>query len=109
MVNPRPWAAVGNFDGVHRGHQHLLAETIRAAGEAGAKAGVVVFEPHPRRYFRPEDPPFLITTPETRRRLLEEAGAAFVVELPFDAALVATSPEDFVAEVLRRRLGLGGV
>lgn len=105
----RPWAAVGNFDGVHRGHQFLLGETIKAAREAGAEAGVVVFEPHPRRYFRPLDPPFLITARETRRRLLEDAGAQFVAELPFDADLVSTGPEDFVADVLQRRLGLGGV
>lgn len=109
MINPKRFAAIGNFDGVHRGHQFLLAETIKAAAERGAEAGAVVFEPHPRRYFRPQDPPFLLTTRTRRAELLKAAGAAFVIELPFDAALVATQPEDFVRSVLKTRLGLAGV
>ena len=59
----RPVAAIGNFDGVHRGHQFLLDQTRQLAAMAGAPVGVVVFDPHPRRFFRPSDPPFLLTTP----------------------------------------------
>lgn len=109
VTGERRFAAIGNFDGVHRGHRFLLTETIAAAAAAGCKAGVVVFEPHPRRFFRPDDPPFLLTTRVRRAALLHEAGAQFVVELPFDSALVALSPQDFVREVAKDRLGLSGV
>lgn len=102
-------AAIGNFDGVHRGHQLLLAETVRFARGQGAEPAAVVFEPHPRRFFRPDDPPFLLTRPERRDALLAEAGAAHVLTLAFDAALAALAPEDFVAGVLKGRLGLKGV
>lgn len=109
MVNaPKVFAAIGNFDGVHRGHQFLLAETIKAARAAGAEPAAVVFEPHPRRFFRPDDPPFLLTTRTRRAALLKEAGAAHVFELAFDAALVATSARDFVFSILRDRLRLAG-
>lgn len=103
------YAAIGNFDGVHRGHQFLLSEMIAAADGAGAEPGAIVFEPHPRRFFRPADPPFLLTTRARRAALLAEAGARFVTELPFDAGLVATSPEAFVRGIVKTRLGLAGV
>ncbi|GAB4532030.1 MAG: bifunctional riboflavin kinase/FAD synthetase [Amphiplicatus sp.] len=102
-------AAIGNFDGVHRGHQFLIAETALLAARAGAPAGVVVFDPHPRRFFRPDDPPFLLTAPEKRDALLKEAGAEVVHSVRFDAALAAMSPEEFVRIVLRGDLGLVGV
>ncbi len=102
-------AAIGNFDGVHRGHQHLLARTVAFAGELQGRPGVVVFEPHPRRYFRPDDPPFLLTTPEKRNALLAAHGAQHVISLPFDAALASLDPEAFVRGVLKERLGLAGV
>lgn len=102
-------AAIGNFDGVHRGHQRLVAETAEFARRRGADPAVVVFNPHPRRFFRPGDPPFLLTTPERRDALLREAGAAVVLPLVFDAALAALPPEAFVADVLKARLGLKGV
>ncbi|MBI1365565.1 MAG: bifunctional riboflavin kinase/FAD synthetase [Alphaproteobacteria bacterium] len=102
-------AAIGNFDGVHLGHQRLLAETAALAAEKGAPAGAVVFEPHPRRFFRPDDPPFLLTTPESRDALLKAHGAAHVTPLRFDAALAAMTPEQFVDVVLKGRLGLAGV
>lgn len=102
-------AAVGNFDGVHLGHQHLLARTCAFAERLGARPGAVVFDPHPRRFFRPEDPPFLLTTPARRNALLAEHGAETVMSLPFDGALAGLSPEAFVRDVLKGRLGLAGV
>ncbi len=104
-----PVAAIGNFDGVHLGHQFLLAETRKIAEAAGAPTGAVVFDPHPRRYFRPDDPPFLLTTAADRARLLKAHGAETVMTLTFDSGLAALSPEDFVRKILRERLGLSGV
>ena len=109
MTGRDGFAAIGNFDGVHRGHQMLLARTVEAATAAGVAPGAVVFDPHPRRFFRPDDPPFLLTTPAERDRLLRAHGAARVYSLAFDSALAALEPERFVAEVLARRLGLAGV
>lgn len=102
-------AAIGNFDGVHRGHQQLLAETAVFARSLDHPAGAVVFDPHPRRYFRPGDPPFLLTTPKQRERLLRDNGAGQVMTLTFDASLAALTPEQFVRDVLKQKLGLAGV
>ncbi len=102
-------AAIGNFDGVHRGHRFLLDQTAAFARSIGAAPAAVVFDPHPRRYFRPNDPPFLITTAPARDQLLRAAGAAEVYSLTFDKALSMLSPEDFVRDVLKRKLGLAGV
>ncbi len=102
-------AAIGNFDGVHRGHQHLLAETIAFADSHGARPAALTFDPHPRRFFRPEDPPFLLTGAAMREDLLRRYGAEEVFVLTFDAALAAHSPEAFMVDVLRDRLGLAGV
>ncbi|MEQ8934881.1 MAG: bifunctional riboflavin kinase/FAD synthetase [Amphiplicatus sp.] len=102
-------AAIGSFDGVHRGHQFLIAETAKIARAQNAPVGVVVFDPHPRRFFQPDAPPFLLTTPARRDSLLKEAGADVVYSVTFDAALSAMSPEGFVKDVLKGRLGLSGV
>jgi riboflavin kinase/FMN adenylyltransferase len=109
MVATGAAAAIGNFDGVHRGHQRLLAETIAFARSMNAPSGAVVFDPHPRRYFRPGDPSFLLTTSAQREKLLNAHGAERVMSLAFDASLAAMSPEQFVREILKGRLGLAGV
>lgn len=101
-------AAIGNFDGVHLGHQYLLDETAAFAKECGARAGAVLFEPHPRRYFRPDDPPFLLTTPDLRDELLRAHGAEEIIQLKFDKALASLTPEQFVVGVLKQQLGLAG-
>ncbi len=108
-MNRRYVAAIGNFDGVHRGHRFLLERTIAFARDIGAGPAAVVFDPHPRRFFRPDDPPFLITTPEMRDALLLEAGAAAVLPLTFDRALASLPPEAFVRDVLKGKLHLAGV
>ena len=99
--------ALGNFDGVHLGHQALL----RAAREALPEAplGVVTFEPHPRRFFQPDAPPFRLTTAAERARVLAGLGVDLVAELPFDVRLAAMAPEAFAAEVLADGLGLAHV
>lgn len=110
MVKPNRFiAAIGNFDGVHRGHQHLLAETAAFAQSHDAQPAAVTFDPHPRRFFRPDDPPFLLTAPGMRAELLRQYGAAEVFVLTFDAALSSQSPEAFMADTLKDKLGLAGV
>lgn len=102
-------AAIGNFDGVHVGHQRLMAETVALAQRLGAQPGAVMFDPHPRRFFRPDEPPFLLTTLARREALLREHGAKVVSVIAFDARLSAMSPEAFVGDILKKELGLAGV
>lgn len=101
-------SAIGNFDGVHKGHQALIQTTIALAEKRRARSGAVVFDPHPRRFFRPNDPPFLITTAERRDALLVEAGVFVITRVPFDAKLAALTPEEFVRDVLKARYRLAG-
>ncbi len=110
MVGANPIiAALGNFDGVHLGHQHLLRQTAEFAHAHGAAPGVVLFDPHPRRYFRPDDPPFLLTAPAQRDALLRAAGAQEIYAVTFDRALASMTPEEFVNQVLKDQLGLAGI
>ena len=102
-------AAIGNFDGVHLGHQYLLQETVAFAAEHDAQPGVVLFDPHPHRFFRPEDPPFLLSTPAQRDKRLKAHGAQTIVSLQFNKALAAMTPEAFIRDILINNLGLAGV
>ena len=101
--------ALGNFDGVHRGHQALIAEAARAGGRIGAPTGIITFEPHPRRFFQPEAPPFRLTTAAEKARLLAARGVEHLHELRFDAGFASIPAEDFVERVLAGgdRGGLG--
>jgi riboflavin kinase/FMN adenylyltransferase len=91
---------------VHRGHQAVIREALARARAAGRPGAVVTFEPHPRRFFRPDQPPFLLTRLRTRLRVLAGLGVEIVHLLRFAAALAAVSAEDFVDDVLVRRLDL---
>ncbi|MEM9706519.1 MAG: bifunctional riboflavin kinase/FAD synthetase [Pseudomonadota bacterium] len=102
-------AAIGNFDGVHRGHRALLEAASGHAASLSAPLGVVVFDPHPRRFFRPDDPAFMVMTPHDRDALLRGAGVASVARLPFNDALSQMTPAEFVHDVLAKQLGLRGV
>src|SRR5579875_3730680 len=97
--------ALGNFDGVHRGHRQVIAEAARAAGALGAPLGVVTFEPHPRRWFNPAAQPFRLTTLDQQERVLADLGVERLYILPFDAELAALSDEAFAREVLAEGLG----
>jgi riboflavin kinase / FMN adenylyltransferase len=101
--------AIGNFDGVHLGHQALLAQTQALAKAAGRPWGVVTFEPHPRSFFRPEQPVFRLTPAALKLRLLKALGADFVSVVNFDANLAGLSPEEFVAQELTMKLGASHV
>ncbi|MBN9020841.1 MAG: bifunctional riboflavin kinase/FAD synthetase [Rhizobiales bacterium] len=100
---------IGNFDGVHRGHQALLARTIADAHRIGGPSLVLTFEPNPRTFFRPDEPVFRLTPPRVRARLLSAIGLDGLVIAPFDAALSALSPLDFVQSVLVDRLRVRSV
>lgn len=76
--------AIGNFDGVHRGHRAVLDEALRIAGEIGAPALVLTFEPHPRTFFRPQSPVFRLTPPAQKARLMRQLGFAAMIEKRFD-------------------------
>lgn len=102
-------AVIGNLDGVHRGHQALIGEAKALAGRLGRPLSAVVFEPHPRRVFRPDAPPFLLSPLETKAELLERAGCEDVFALPFVEQLHTMTPEAFVQNVLHEVLGLVGI
>ena len=101
--------AIGVFDGVHRGHQALLARARTIADEQGVPLVAVTFDPHPLAVVRPSAAPLLLTTVDARIGLLRDAGADEVVVLPFDAAMAALSPQDFVERVLVERLHASAV
>ena len=102
---PYPVFTIGNFDGVHAGHQRILELVCRRASEAGGTALVLTFDPHPTRIVAPERAPRLLTPLPIRLELLEKAGAAGVLVLPFTAELSRLTPEQFARQILAERLG----
>lgn len=101
--------ALGNFDGVHRGHQALIAQARLAAEATGRPLAVAVFEPYPREFFRPLDEPFRLTPFEEKAKLIAALGVDFTIVLPFDAALAGMSAQDFVIGVLKDALSVSHV
>lgn len=96
--------AIGNFDGVHRGHRAVLGRTVAIARQADVAALALTFEPHPRTFFRPQAPVFRLTPSDVKADLLVSLGFDAVVELTFDKTFAGVAPEDFVAGVLVERL-----
>lgn len=92
--------AIGNFDGVHKGHQALLRAAKGLADAHGKKLGVLTFEPHPRALFRPDDPPFRITPPGLKQERLAACGVDFTLSLPFDWDFASQSAEEFTQKIL---------
>ncbi len=97
--------AIGNFDGVHRGHRAVIEEAGHIAKAAKAPWGVMTFEPHPRSVFRPDAPPFRLTPFHLKSRFIEEMGVDFLVVLHFDLEFSRMPAEAFVADVLVGGLG----
>ncbi|MFZ2868461.1 bifunctional riboflavin kinase/FAD synthetase [Zavarzinia sp.] len=96
--------AVGNFDGVHRGHGALIAATKALADEMGTIAAVMTFEPHPRMLFKPDTAPFRLTPAADKLRLLAGQGVDAAIVLPFTTELAAMPAEDFVLDIFVNRL-----
>ncbi|WP_367718845.1 bifunctional riboflavin kinase/FAD synthetase [Nitratireductor sp. GISD-1A_MAKvit] len=98
--------AIGNFDGVHRGHQSVLEPALEIARRDGVPALVLTFEPHPRQVFRPDVPLFRLTPAPMKAALLGALGFDAVVEQQFDRAFSGLSPQEFVHSVLVEGLGI---
>jgi riboflavin kinase/FMN adenylyltransferase len=101
----RPALALGNFDGVHLGHQRLIARARAAAARLGGEAMVMTFDPHPSRVLAPSRPMRLLCTTARKLELFASAGADACVVEPFDHALAAMTPEAFVGDILVGALG----
>jgi riboflavin kinase/FMN adenylyltransferase len=101
--------ALGNFDGVHIGHRAVLDVARNLAVEAGARLGVALFEPHPRRYFAPEARSFRLMSAPRRDATLEALGVTQLHVLEFNGAMARMSPEGFVQTVLADGLGIAGI
>jgi riboflavin kinase/FMN adenylyltransferase len=95
-----PAVAIGNFDGVHRGHQELVRETVSRALAEGGTAVALTFDPHPARVLAPERVPPALTTPAQKAELLEALGVEVLAILPFTAGVAALAPEEFARQVL---------
>jgi riboflavin kinase / FMN adenylyltransferase len=101
--------AMGNFDGVHRGHKAVIAVAHERAKGLAKPAAVLTFEPHPRAFFHPGEPLFRLTDEATKLRLLASTGLDGAVVLTFDAALASMTADDFVARILVERFAASGV
>lgn len=102
-------AAIGNFDGVHRGHAAVIGEAVARARQAGRPAAIVTFEPHPRRFFKPDLPPFLLASPHLKIDALRDLGVDLCFVLRFDKRLSSMTADAFAGEVLAKGLGLACV
>src|SRR5205823_7342543 len=92
--------AIGNFDGVHIGHQALLSRVVACASENGLMPAVLTFDPHPTVVVAPERTPLMICTLEQRIRLLQIAGVTRILVLPFTKEVARLSPHEFVSQIL---------
>lgn len=100
----RTVAAIGNFDGVHRGHQEILTSAVREARERNAQALAITFDPHPERFLRPQSAPKLLTPISIRLDLLATTGLDAVLVLPFNEELAQMRAREFARQVLVDRL-----
>lgn len=101
--------SIGNFDGVHRGHQEIAQRLVQMARRFGGPSVVLTFDPPPSAILRPAQTPARLTTVETRAELLAQCGVDWVVAYPTDRALLELSPEEFFASIVRSRLNARGM
>ncbi len=111
-IDPGPLAgavvAIGNFDGVHRGHRAVIGAALAHARALGRPAAALTFSPHPRQFFRPQEPLFMLSSLRDKLRLLAATGLDGAVVMTFDAPLAATPAEVFIRDILAGRLKIGG-
>jgi riboflavin kinase / FMN adenylyltransferase len=100
--------AIGNFDGVHRGHRAVIAAALARAKALGRPAAALTFEPHPRSFFAPHEPLFRLTDERAKLRLFAATGLTGAIVLTFDAELAEPDAESFVNDILLHRLGISG-
>lgn len=98
---------LGNFDGVHRGHQSVIGQAAEFAEAQGRDLAVLTFEPHPREFFRPDDPPFRLTPFWNKAHLLQAIGIDSLICLNFDTPLANLDAQAFIDEILVKALGTG--
>jgi riboflavin kinase/FMN adenylyltransferase len=101
--------ALGNFDGFHLGHQAVVGRAVQRAFHERRPVIVATFDPHPVRFFKPDVPPFRLTTLDQREVLFAHAGADAMLVFEFGEELRSTPAEDFVTELLGKRIGAAGV
>ncbi len=100
--------AIGNFDGVHRGHRAVIGAALKRAKALGRKAAALTFTPHPRLFLRPQDALFQLSSERDRLRLLAASRLDGAIVMNFNAVLSATSAADFIERILVGRFGIGG-
>lgn len=101
--------ALGNFDGFHLGHQAVVGRAVQRGAHERRPVIVATFDPHPVRHFKPDSPPFRLTTLNQRERLFAQAGADAMLVFRFGDELASTTAEDFVSRLLAKQLGAAGV
>jgi len=101
--------ALGNFDGFHLGHQAVVGRAVQRAFHERRPAIVATFDPHPVRYFKPDVPPFRLTSLDQREALFAHAGADAMLVFEFGEELRSTTPQEFVTRLLAERIGAAGV
>ena len=101
--------ALGNFDGFHRGHQAVVGRAVARARAENRPVLVATFDPHPVRFFKPDLPPFRLTSLDQRERLFAEAGADAMLVFKFNAELAAVHAPEFISDHLVSRIGAAGV
>jgi len=101
--------ALGNFDGFHLGHQAVVGRAVQRGAHERRPVIVATFDPHPVRHFRPDTPPFRLTTLNQRQRLFDHAGADAMLVFNFGAELASTTAEAFIGQLLGEHLGAAGV
>lgn len=106
---PKPVIALGNFDGIHRGHKAVIEQASIIAKELGHPIGLAMFSPHPKRFFSPEKPPFMLMSRKVRNEVLTDLNVDICFEIPFNAELRDMSDTEFVEQVLHQELGISHI
>ncbi len=101
--------AIGNFDGVHRGHKAVLDAALNEARSSGKPAGVMFFSPHPRQFFSPDTPLFMLTSERQKQAVFAQLGLDFSLAVPFDKELSSQTAEAFVGDILVAGVGVSHV